>query len=186
MPTFAAKPTLAGEHVVLRPFRPSDADAMWRDLTDDEAMRLTGSHGDFERAAVDRWVSTRGDTDDRLDLAVTDPLTGEWFGEVVINDVDLDNRSCNFRIALSASARDRGIGTEATRLIVAYVFERIEPPINRIELGVYAFNPRAIAVYERVGFVREGVAREALRWDGEFVDEVLMAMLRSDYRAGQG
>jgi RimJ/RimL family protein N-acetyltransferase len=48
---------------------------------------------------------------------------------------------------------------------------------------VFAFNPRAIAVYERVGFVREGISRDALLWDEEFVDSIQMAMLRTDRTA---
>lgn len=186
MPTFADKPTLIGERVVLRPIMADDAEAMWRDLDDAEAMRLTGTHATFDLPTIQRWAATRAESVDRLDLAATDPATGAWLGEVVVNEVDLDNRSCNFRIALSAAARNRGVGTEATRLIVDYVFDEIEPPMNRISLGVYAFNPRAIAVYERAGFVREGVARAALCWNGEFVDEVLMAMLREDHEALRG
>lgn len=180
MPTFAHKPTITGERAVLRPIVASDADAMFADLADEEGMQLTGTQEAFDRSTIDRWAATRVDADDRLDLAVTDPVDGRWLGEVVINDVDLVNRSCNFRIALSAHARNRGVGTEATRLIVDYVFDEIEPLMNRISLGVYSFNPRAIAVYERVGFVREGVLRQTLCWDGEFVDEIVMAVLRCD------
>lgn len=183
MTTFADKPTLTGERTVLRPIVADDAAAMFADLADAEAMRLTGSHGSFDRPQIERWTASRADTDDRLDLAVTDPADGSWMGEIVINDVDLDDRSCNFRIALSVGARNRGVGTEATRLVVDHVFSEIEPEMNRISLGVYAFNPRAIAVYERVGFVREGVLRESLRWDGVFVDQVAMAMLRSDWES---
>lgn len=186
MATFADKPTLTGERVMLRPIVADDAEAMWQDLQDEEARQLTGTQATFDEAAIARWAATRADAPDRLDLAAVDPATGEWLGEVVINEVDLDNRSCNYRIALSAAARNRGVGTEATRLIVDHVFDEIEPPMHRISLGVYAFNPRAIAAYERVGFVREGVARDALYWDGEFVDEILMGMLRSDHEALRG
>ena len=168
---------------MLRPIVADDADAMFADLADEEGMRLTGTQATFDRPTVEAWTSSRGDTDDRLDLAVTDPVDGRWLGEVVINEVDEDNRSCNFRIALSAHARNRGVGSEATRLIVGHVFGEIEPAVNRISLGVYTHNPRAIAVYERVGFVREGLLRQTLRWDGVFIDEVVMAMLRSDWEA---
>ena len=183
MATFADKPVLTGHKTVLRPIMATDADAMFADLADEDGMRLTGTQATFDRPTIERWAASRAATDDRLDLAVTDPVDGRWLGEVVINEVDLDNRSCSFRIALSADARNRGVGTEATRLVVDHVFREIEPPMNRVSLGVYAFNPRAIAVYERVGFVREGVLRQSLRWDGEFVDEISMAMLRSDWDA---
>jgi len=42
---------------------------------------------------------------------------------------------------------------------------------------VYAFNPRAQRAYEKAGFVVEGRRREALRWDGEWVDAIVMSVL---------
>jgi RimJ/RimL family protein N-acetyltransferase len=176
--TFADKPTIDGERVTLRPLVAADADDLWRDFHDAEANRLTGTHASFTRDQIDRWCASRADQDDRLDLAVIDRSTGDWAGEVVINEWDPDNRSCSFRIALGPNARNRGLGTEATRLIAEYVFDEL--PVNRLELEVHVFNHRALAVYERAGFVREGVKREALRWDGEYVDTVVMSILRRD------
>ena len=169
---------MVGERVLLRPIVASDADDMWVDLDDEEANRLTGTHGTFTREQIDRWCADRADAPDRLDLAVIERRTGAWSGEVVINEWDPDNRSCSFRIALSQHARNRGLGTEATRLIVDHVFDEL--PVNRLELEVYAFNPRAVAIYEKVGFRREGVRRDALLWDGEFVDAIMMSVIRSD------
>lgn len=181
MTTFADKPTLTGELVVLRAMVATDADHMWADLHDDEATRLTGSHGTFERHQIDEWCASRAAQPDRLDLAVIDRKTGEWAGEVVINDWDADNRSCGFRIALGPNGRNRGFGTEATRLIVDYVFDQIDdPPVNRLALEVYDFNPRGLEVYEKVGFRREGVLRQALLWDGRYHDAIAMSIVRSD------
>jgi RimJ/RimL family protein N-acetyltransferase len=81
---------------------------------------------------------------------------------------------------MSAEGRGRGLGTEATRLIVGYGFDQLG--LHRIELEVYAFNPRARRAYEKVGFVAEGVLRDALWWDGEWVDAVVMSMLETDPR----
>lgn len=181
MTDFTHKPTITGARVLLRPIVADDAASMLADLVDDEGRRLTGTHGTFTPDHVHRWAASRADTDDRIDLAVVDRATGRWLGEVVVMDWNPDNRSCGFRIALTARSRNRGFGTEATRLIVDYVFDEIDdPPVNRIDLEVYAFNPRAISVYERVGFRREGVLRQALRWDGEYVDAILMSIVRSD------
>lgn len=181
MPTFADKPTIRGDRVVLRPLGPQDADAMWVDAHDDEITHLTGTHAEFTRDQIDDWCATRSAQTDRLDLAVTDAGTGEWCGEVVINEWDPDNRSCSFRIAIGAHARDRGVGSEATRLVVDHVFDVIDdPPVNRLALEVYDFNPRAAAVYENVGFVREGLLRDALFWQGAFHDAIVMSILRRD------
>ncbi len=181
MSTFADKPTIRGDRVVLRPLREQDADAMLADAHDQEITHFTGTHADFTREQIDAWCASRQHQPDRLDLAVTDRTSSEWMGEVVINDWDRDNRSCSFRIALSAKARNRGIGTEATQLVVDHVFDEIDdPPVNRIALEVYHFNPRGLAVYEKVGFLPEGVLRDALYWQGEFHDAIVMGMLRRD------
>jgi RimJ/RimL family protein N-acetyltransferase len=72
----------------------------------------------------------------------------------------------------------RGYGTEATRLILDHAFDVVG--LNRVELEVYDFNPRARHVYEKVGFIHEGTKRKALYWDGRWVDTHLMAMLAED------
>ncbi|MEO6652521.1 MAG: GNAT family protein [Ilumatobacteraceae bacterium] len=181
MARFADKPTINGERITLRPIAASDTEHMWSDAHDVEITYFTGSHGEFTHSQIEQWCTSRVDQPDRLDMAAVDAETGEWLGEVVINEWDPDNRSCSFRIALSANARDRGIGTEATQLIVDYVFDEIdEPAVNRISLEVYDFNPRGLAVYEKVGFLPEGVLRDALFWKEEFHDAITMSVLRRD------
>jgi RimJ/RimL family protein N-acetyltransferase len=180
MTDFSIKPTLRGELVVLRPFRDRDADAMLASFGDAESNRLTGTHETFPDDQIRQWYATRNDQTERLDLAVEDVATGECVGEAVLNDWNADNRSCGFRILLTAAGRGRGLGTEATRLITYYGLDELG--LHRIELEVYAFNPRARRAYEKAGFVAEGVRRDALLWDGEWVDAVVMSMLETDPR----
>lgn len=53
---------------------------------------------------------------------------------------------------------------EATRLVLAHPFETLG--LRRVSLEVHDFNPRARRTYDKVGFVQEGVRRDALRFDG--------------------
>jgi RimJ/RimL family protein N-acetyltransferase len=178
---FAHKPTLIGEHVLLRPLTEADTPAVLNSLSDTEAMRLTGSHRRFTAQEVATALRTWSARDDRIDLAVVDRATGAHAGEVVLNELDADNQSCGFRIFLTATHTDRGLGTEATRLILGHAFDTVG--VHRVELEVYSFNPRARRVYEKVGFVYEGTKRHALHWNGEWVDAYLMAMLADDWAA---
>ena len=189
------KPTLTGALVVLRPFEAEDIPAMARILSDPDVGRLTGSVNSSDVPAdsdevTDElwdWYGSRATVDGRLDLAVVDRATDELVGEVVINQVDCDNRSANFRTLVGPQGRDRGLGTEAARLIIDHAFAELG--LHRISLEVFAFNPRARRVYEKVGFRSEGVLRDALRFDGAWVDAEVMAMLRPDWerhRAGDG
>ena len=137
-------------------------------LAEVRADRLTGTHWPpegFDEARLEAWYASSARLDDRLDLAVVDRATGDVAGEVVLNELDRENRSCNFRIYLASEGnRGRGLGTEATRLMLAHAFETVG--LHRVALEVYVFNPRARRVYEKTGFVYEGTMRQSLLWDG--------------------
>jgi RimJ/RimL family protein N-acetyltransferase len=121
-----------------------------------------------------RWAVA----EDRIVWAIVDHDSGEVVGESVLNDLDLGNRSCGFRIWISG-ARNKGLGTEATRLTMRHAFA--DQGLNRVELEVYDFNPRARHVYEKVGFVHEGVKRQALRYEGGWIDAHVMSILACEW-----
>ncbi len=188
---FSVKPTLTGNRVVLRPFTDDDIPAMRDILRDPAVIRLTGSGPDPAAAdpavAEERlrtWYASRNDQRDRLDLAVVDRSTGTCVGEVVLNDWDEANLACNFRILIGPPGRDRGLGTEAVRLCVAHAFESLG--LHRVSLGVFAFNPRARRAYEKVGFVVEGVLRDALRDGDTWVDSTVMSILAHEWAGHRG
>jgi RimJ/RimL family protein N-acetyltransferase len=193
-PDFSVKPTLTGEKVVLRPFiLDEDLPALREMLQDPDALKLTGSsHGPDElprwdenaEAKLADWYGSRNAQADRLDLAVVDKASGQCVGEVVLNDWDNGNSNCGFRTLLGPKGRDRGLGTESVRMIVGYGFEQLG--LHRIALEVYSFNPRARRVYEKVGFVPEGVLRDALRWEDGWVDATVMSILAPDWARHHG
>ncbi|AGL18493.1 GNAT family N-acetyltransferase [Actinoplanes sp. N902-109] len=176
---FSIKPTISGDLVVLRPFQAGDYPAIVTALQDPEVLRLTGSSpftwDETGHARLREWYATRNDQTDRLDLAITDRATGQWVGEVVLHKVDKPNANCTFRMLIGPSGRDRGLGTESVRLLVRYAFEQLD--LHRIALQVYPFNPRARHVYEKAGFVAEGIEREVLRTGDGWSDAVTMAIL---------
>ena len=188
---FADKPTITGERAVLRPFEDGDLTALAEAIADPEVGRLTGSVNSsthaadaaFDEGRLREWYSTRNAQTDRLDLAIVDRASGECVGEAVLNEWEPENASCNFRILIGPRGRDRGLGTEATRLILAHAFETAG--LHRVSLEVYAFNPRAQRAYEKAGFTVEGVRRHALRFDGEWVDAVVMSVLAHEWQAAR-
>lgn len=54
--------------------------------------------------------------------------------------------------------------------------------LNRVELEVFDFNPRARHVYEKAGFRLEGTRRQALRFNDEWIDAHVMAVVASDWQ----
>jgi RimJ/RimL family protein N-acetyltransferase len=70
--------------------------------------------------------------------------------------------------------RRRGVGQ---RLIAATIQRAREDGLERIELDVLASNKAAIKLYEKVGFVTEGLKRKTRKIDGTYDDLVVMALL---------
>lgn len=150
-----AKPTLVGELVTLRPMTVDDAEAMWESVNDAEGRNLTGTTASFSREEIDAWCASRADQDERLDLTIVERATGAVAGEAVLNDYDPEQESANFRISMRGPAWfGRGLGTEATRLIVEHGLEVVG--LRKITLGVLARNPRARWAYAKAGFVETG------------------------------
>ena len=177
------KPVLKGKTLILRPITAADAEAMFASLGDEESRRLTGTQQTFTLKQVQAFCARVAKAEDRLDYAVTLPNDPRYRGEVVLNDIDWTNKSANFRIALSGPDRGKGYGTKAAALLLEHAFDVLN--LHRVELEVFDFNPRAQHVYKKLGFVQEGVSRDALLWAGEYHDAVKMSLLEADYRAGQ-
>lgn len=172
------KPIITGSRIVLRPLGAQDAPAIYASLHDPISQKLTGTHGAFSFTDVQAHCGMIETAEDRWDYGI---MHGErLIGEAVLNRVDAANESASFRIAIwEPQQRGRGYGMEATRLIVDFGFRAVG--LNRIELEVYAFNPQARRVYEKVGFKLEGTKREALIWQGEKVDAHIMSILHREY-----
>lgn len=185
---FDRKVSLDGELVTLRPVTVQDVPALHTALADPEVSRLTGavhSHKDalsehFSLSELEEIYARWSTAKDRLVWVIVDKSIGDIVGESVLNELDAGNQSCSFRIWISA-ARGRGLGTEATRLTVQHAFDR---GMNRVELEVYAFNPRARHVYEKVGFIHEGVKRQALFFEDGWIDAHMMSCLAADWPLG--
>lgn len=79
-------------------------------------------------------------------------------------------------LAVDPELAGRGYGYDMLQEIVRYVKEK---GFLRIELSVTSINERAIRLYEKVGFVKEGILREYsyLKSEDRFVDETIMSYL---------
>ena len=168
---------------VLRPACIEDAEEYFLqnfNPLDIEVARLTGCKEVFTHDEVVNFFKKSIEEKDRYDFLIISP-DGRIIGETVINEIDLEARSANFRIAIFHSKeRSKGIGSWAIKNTIDFAFEKLK--LHRLELDVFSFNNRAQKAYLKAGFKREGVLRDAI-WNGrEFADDILMAILEDDWK----
>ncbi len=176
---------LVGETIVLRRHRPENLAAFRRWYSDAEVARLTRYRdGPMRPDEIDRFFTARVLGIDSLTLAVHLRAKDRLIGSCAFSQLDADNGSALFHITIGEKDLwGHGYGTEATRLMLAHAFTSMG--LHRVSLAVFAFNERAIRSYEKVGFVVEGRARDAIYRDGRYWDEIDMSMLESEWRATQ-
>jgi len=103
-------------------------------------------------------------------------------GDVGLDDVFGPHRDAFLGIALGE--RDcwgKGYGTDAMRLILRFGFSELN--LRRVTLNVFEYNPRAIHIYEKLGFKHEGRQRRFLNREGQRWDLVYMGLLREEWEA---
>jgi RimJ/RimL family protein N-acetyltransferase len=171
------RPTLTDGDLVLRPMGPADAAAIWETFDDPEVARLTCTDTSrFTRERVDAFYARIPHDPTRRDYGIVEAARPErLLGEVVLNEIDPEAGSAHFRIAiLRAEDRERGLGTRATRRLMAHAFDDLG--LQRVVLEVYAFNPRARHVYAKLGFQVTEVRPDAATHAGETTDEIEMVL----------
>ncbi|WP_086667782.1 GNAT family N-acetyltransferase [Lentzea kentuckyensis] len=141
---------------------------------DAEVRKLTGSHARFELADYEAYIERTLNDPNRYTRAITED--GRFLGEVVLT-INPYNRSAGMRIFLQ-DGFGKGYGTLAIRHVLDHAFTVRK--LHRVDLEVYEFNDRAIHVYKKLGFREEGRLRDALLWEGEFHDAIVMSVLSTD------
>ena len=168
--------------MVLRRHVPENLEAFRRWYADPEIARLARySEGPMRIDEVDRFFQARAIGPESLAMAIHLRDSDRLVGTCALSQMDGDHGSALYHITIGEKdAWGHGYGTEATRLMVAHAFETLG--LHRVSLTVFAFNERAKRSYEACGFSVEGRAREAIRRDGQWWDEISMSILESEWR----
>jgi RimJ/RimL family protein N-acetyltransferase len=153
----------------------------WRNSS--ELIRQLGAPFRYINPEVDiRWFdSYMANRNSCVRCAVVD--VGEpdkILGLVSLTNIDQLNQSALLHIMIGDTiSQGKGMGTFAVKSMVEHAFYNLN--LHRIELIVLSSNKRAQHVYEKVGFVREGVLRKSIYKSGEFVDAYQYSLLREEY-----
>lgn len=183
---------LRGETTHLRAIERSDLERnlRWvndREVTEHLLLRYPMSE-ERERAwlesVVTRTPSLEGGSQFAIEIAAGDH-TGTHIGNCGLEPAGPLDRSAELGIMLGAKEHwGRGYGFDAIRTLITFGFRGLN--LRRIWLRVDSDHPRAIALYERLGFRGEGVLREADWRRGHPVDILVMAILRAEFDTRYG
>lgn len=172
---------LATERLLLRAPRRSDLDALdeaIRETLTDLVRWLPWAYPQHGRADTRQYIkSARLARSRRLALEhlVLERAGGRLVGVTSLHRIDWGRRSAGLGYWVRKSAWGRGYATEAARLTLRDAFERLG--LHRVEAHVALENEASQRIPEKLGFHREGVARESEFVNGRYLDHIQYSLL---------
>jgi len=175
---------LHGQRVWLSALGREDAAAIARWDTDSVFLRLLDAAPAAPRNEdeVARWLESARRAHDCYVFGIRLVGSDELIGWLELDGIQWNHQTCSLGIGIgSAAHRGRGYGSEALALALDFAFYELN--LHRVALTVFAYNHSAIALYEKLGFVREGISREHLQRDGRRYDLLHYGLLRREWAA---
>lgn len=163
----------------LRSVRDGDSSLLFEWINDHDLVVLNAPYRPVSEVEHREWFEKLGKRTDRVFFMIEDVETLSTIGSCQLLNIHSIHQSAELQIRIGQTIfQNKGAGSEAVRQLVAFGFEDLN--LRRIVLQVFATNERAIRVYEKNGFVREGLLRQAAFIDGRWVDVLCMAKMRGD------
>jgi RimJ/RimL family protein N-acetyltransferase len=173
--------TLVGDLVALGPLHKGLLPLLWTWESDLELSALTG---DPVRPMTPEGIDTlyerlASDSPDHAGFVIYERADMRPVGTVGLISINHQHRTAELGIGIGEhDCWGRGLGTEATRLVLDYAFNVLG--LHNVMLRVFSYNERAIRAYQKVGFKEIGRRRESQRIGARVYDVVLMDCLAGE------
>ncbi len=112
-------------------------------------------------------------------LLIVDKRSEKLAGLVQLGDYNWPNGRAMLAIVIDPEFQGKGLGKEATELILDHAFNTLG--LRKICLEVYEFNKRAIELYKKSGFKVEGKYKNHSLKDGKYYTLYFMTLLKRDF-----
>jgi len=105
-------------------------------------------------------------------------VDGERIGYFRTSNYSIENKNIYIGADLHEDYRGKGLAYLSYKLFISYLFT--EYNLHKISLEVLKTNQRAINLYEKLGFKFEGIKRDEVCKNGQWIDSIIMSILESE------
>jgi RimJ/RimL family protein N-acetyltransferase len=162
-----------------------DARPLWEYRSDPRVCRFQsfepGSLQDAERFIAEMQATTFGQPGRWYQLGIRRTDSGLLIGDIGVRFSVDDDRQAEIGFTISPVHQGRGFGTEAVASVLGYLLGTLRN--HRVFASVDPRNGPSVALLRRVGMRQEAHFRESLWFKGEWADDLVFAMLESEWRS---
>ena len=177
---------IVGEKVRLRPIERDDLPRFVEWFSDPEVRRHLTIYQPFSLAQEERWFENLLERLERQQAVVfaIETAKGVHIGNTGLHDINWKDRNAELGIAIGEKAYwNQGYGTDAIRTLLGFAFHEMN--LQRVSLRVDTDNERGIRCYEKAGFQQEGTLRQMVFREGDYHDQHIMSILRSEFETNE-
>ena len=175
-------PTLRGEQVVLRELRASDAASLFTLLTTEEVARFISPPPStvegFERFIA--WTLRQRAAGTYACFAVTLRGFDTAIGIFQIRETEPGFGTAEWGFVVGSAFWGTGVFQDGAELVLDFAFETLGA--HRLEARAAVLNGRGNGALQKIGAVQECLLRRSFLRNGQYLDQVLYAILDSDWR----
>lgn len=171
---------IQGDKITLRAISMKDANMLMELINDAETEKmLGGSSFPISIEGQEKWIAAQTGRTDVLRCIVTLKEDDAGLGTVILSDIDEKNGLAQVHIKMSReTGRGKGYGTDALRTIVSYAFDEMR--LNCVYAEVLEYNQPSQRLFEKCGFIKDGVLRSRVFKNGKFVNVYSYSIIKKD------
>lgn len=176
-------PFLTGENIYLSPLSRNDVSEKYINWLNDKEVCRDNSHSTFPntKSKTLSYIRSLENSKDEIAFAIRWKKNDIHIGNIAIKKIDRINRSAELAIIIGDKDYwNKGAGSEAYRLMIDYGFNTLN--LNRLSSGQTVNNTGMINVCKKMGMKKEGLLREVLYKNGEYIDAVIYSIIKKDFK----
>lgn len=171
---------LESENIVLTALKKEDSPILFEWINDRDLVHYNGPYTPVHESQHQAWFESLKNRDNEYIFAIRLKEGDQLIGSCKLINLNSIHSHAELQIRIGAKGmQGKGYGVEAVKLLLEFAFKELN--LHRIWLEVFTTNERAIKAYEKCGFQREGVLRDGIHINGEYIDSIIMGILRSEF-----
>lgn len=170
--------TLIGENICLRALEPEDLDFIYSIENNEDFWEVSNTQTPYSRFLIKQYLeNAHQDIYEAKQLRLVIESKNKAIGLIDLFDFDSKNQRVGLGILLSDyNSRDKGIGKEAVRLLIDYVFTHLQ--MHQIYVNIGENNSASLKLFTNFGFQQVGVKKDWIRVNHSYKDELMFQLIK--------
>ncbi|MCD6580005.1 GNAT family N-acetyltransferase [bacterium] len=170
---------LNGKNIYLRPPELNDASIFGKWFNDPEIRKYISNRFPYSLFIEEELIKNIN-SEKNVFLVICEKKSKKAIGNMSININWVNRRAMLGIIIGEIEFQNKGYGKEAMVLMLDYAFSELN--LHKIVLEVYDFNKKALSLYKKLGFKREGHFKKHSFKEGKYMDLTYMGLLEKEWQ----